>query len=248
MSATSGTFTQRRASSARISRRLSASVIEGDGDANDLAAGGGQLLDLVRGRQGVAGVAGGHRLDADRVVAADTDVPDPHLASQAASAHERVAGEGIAGIGGAGENHRENSCRSALLASLDQLVETLDGCVDLGGIAAACLSEVRATSPSSSDDSSNVADQITGPMRRHEVLGDADRQQYLAPTLRDDEHHAAPEAAAQFVHQGAHPGGIDSVDPNSQHLLAANLAHLRQEISGVLTALRLLQPIHLSDP
>jgi hypothetical protein len=51
----------------------------GDGDPHDLAAGGGQLGDLLERRVDVGGLRGGHRLHADREVAADADAPHVQL-------------------------------------------------------------------------------------------------------------------------------------------------------------------------
>src|SRR5262245_21165166 len=54
------------------------------GDPDNFTPGARQLHRLVNRRLGVHRVAGDHRLDADRVVAADTDVSNLHLASGAA--------------------------------------------------------------------------------------------------------------------------------------------------------------------
>ena len=48
-------------------------VLAGAGDAHDVAARRGELGDLLQGGVDVGGQRGGHRLDGDRVVGADTD-------------------------------------------------------------------------------------------------------------------------------------------------------------------------------
>ena len=58
----------------------SASYGVGHGDADDLAAGGGQLGDLLERGVDVGGDRGGHRLHADRGAAADEDAADVELA------------------------------------------------------------------------------------------------------------------------------------------------------------------------
>ena len=52
------------------------------GDAHDLAAGLDQADRLRHGRLDVLGARRGHRLDADRLVAADADVADLDLAAE----------------------------------------------------------------------------------------------------------------------------------------------------------------------
>src|SRR5262249_15612559 len=54
-------------------------VLAGYGDADDLAAGRGQLRDLLERRVDVGGQRGGHRLDADRRAAADRHRADHDL-------------------------------------------------------------------------------------------------------------------------------------------------------------------------
>ncbi len=59
-----------------------------DGDTDDLAADVGELLDLGEGGFRVAGVSGRHRLDADRVLATDSDVANMENAGLAAGSDE----------------------------------------------------------------------------------------------------------------------------------------------------------------
>ena len=63
-----------------ISGSASASSWLGTGHPHDVAAGRGQLGDLLEGRVDVGGQRGRHRLDGDRVVAADPDLADLDLA------------------------------------------------------------------------------------------------------------------------------------------------------------------------
>ena len=60
------------------------------GDADDLAAGVRQLHRLLDRRLGVHRVAGDHRLDANRIVSADADVSNLHLARGAAMVLKRI--------------------------------------------------------------------------------------------------------------------------------------------------------------
>ncbi len=57
----------------RISLRASGVLFFGDGDAHDVGAGGGELVNLGDAFIDVPGVAGGHGLDGDGGVAADAD-------------------------------------------------------------------------------------------------------------------------------------------------------------------------------
>ena len=58
-------------------------VLRRDGHADDVAAGGGQLGDLLQRRVDVGGLRRAHRLDADGGVAADVDLADLDLAGLA---------------------------------------------------------------------------------------------------------------------------------------------------------------------
>ena len=49
------------------------SFFSGHGDADEVRPGGGELVDLGDAGVDVVGVAGGHRLDGDRRIAADAD-------------------------------------------------------------------------------------------------------------------------------------------------------------------------------
>ena len=69
----------------------------GDGDPHDLAAGGGQLGDLLQGGVDVGGLGGAHRLHADREVAADADAADVELPGLPAGGEHGRRARGHAG-------------------------------------------------------------------------------------------------------------------------------------------------------
>ena len=77
-------------------------VLAGARHADDVAAGGGELRDLLERRVDVGGQRGGHRLDRDRRVAPDPDGPHLDLAGLAAG---RQHGRGKSGHAKADSSH-----------------------------------------------------------------------------------------------------------------------------------------------
>ena len=82
-----------------IAGSASASSVVGHGHPDDLAAGRGELGDLLQGGVDVGGDGGGHRLHGHRVVAADADAADielPGLPARRQHRHHPVGGHASA--------------------------------------------------------------------------------------------------------------------------------------------------------
>ncbi len=70
----------------------------GDGHPDDLTADLLKPLDLLKGGRGVGRVGGGHRLDQDRVLAADDVVAEPHLSGLVPLDRGRVGHRCVASV------------------------------------------------------------------------------------------------------------------------------------------------------
>src|SRR5262245_12885133 len=214
MSATSGTRMRRRASSARIAGRHSASRSEGTvrRTISQPAATRRSICAALPATSRVSVVS----IDCTRSGWLPPTPTSPMWTSRVA----RLRGaKGLMPAYG------------TRLRASDQGVQAAEGLFEARGVAPAPLREVRAPAALPAQRLAHLAHQVAGAEARHEVGGHPDRERDLAPLLRREQHDGAPEAVAQVVDHAAQALRVRPVDAGREDPHAGYLAHRRRQVA-----------------